>query len=177
MLSQSFIDELTAYISKMTRPAPARRQPPSAAAEKLHADVSALAARPAQAESLAIEDYLQRHRSEETFSTLLLKYIDRSRKTDAEIYKAAGVDRRHFSKIRGNRDYRPSKPTALALCLALELSKREAIRLLSLAGYSFSAGSTGDLVVAFCIEKGIYSLTEVNEALAYFDQKALGVIE
>jgi hypothetical protein len=49
--------------------------------------------------------------------------------------------------------------------------------LLGLAGYSLSNSDTGDLIVRFCIEKKIYNLLYVNEALKYFGVKTLGVTE
>lgn len=121
-----------------------------------------------------IEDYIKNNKSFETFSTRLLKYIDELGVIDTTIYKAAGIDRRHFSKIRSNRDYKPSKPTVISLCLALNLSPDKADDLLKLAGYSLSCSETADLVVMFCIEKGIFNLMEVNEALEYFGQRTLG---
>lgn len=121
-----------------------------------------------------LEDYIRKQKSKETFSMKLLQYIDLTGLTDAEIYRRAGIDRRHFSKIRCDKEYRPKKTTVLALCLALKLDKNETEELLSLAGYSLSNGDTGDLVVKFCIERGIYDLMEVNEALDYFGQKVIG---
>lgn len=59
------------------------------------------------------------------FSETLLKLIDRSGKKDTEVYKKANVDRKLFSKIRNNPDYKPSKPTAVAFAIALELSLPE----------------------------------------------------
>lgn len=123
-----------------------------------------------------LEEYIKKQRSKETFSTKLLQYIDQTGLTDAEIYKCAGIDRRHFSKIRCDKDYQPRKTTVLALCLALQLDERRTAELLSLAGYSLSNGDTGDLVIRFCIERGIYDLMEVNAALDYFGQKAIGVV-
>jgi hypothetical protein len=123
-----------------------------------------------------LEEYIKRLRSEDTFSTLLLKYIDLTGLADADIYKRAGIDRRHFSKIRCDKDYKPKKATALALCLALRLDEEKTGELLRLAGYSLSNSDTGDLVVKFCIERGIYELMDVNEALVYFGQKAIGVM-
>ena len=53
------------------------------------------------------------------FSETLLKFIDRSGKKDAEVYKKANVDRKLFSIIRNNPDYKPSKSTAIAFAIAL----------------------------------------------------------
>jgi hypothetical protein len=123
-----------------------------------------------------IEEYIRKTRSEETFSTKLLKYIDRTGLPDSEVYKRAGIDRRHFSKIRCDKNYRPRKATAVALCLALELELSQVEELLELAGYSFSNSDTGDLIVKFCIKKGKYDLMDVNEALVYFGVKAIGAV-
>lgn len=128
-------------------------------------------------EESELENYINNERSRETFSTKLLKYIDKSELSDAEIYKKAGIDRRHFSKIRCDKYYQPKKVTAIALCIALELRLDEAEELLGIAGYSLTNSDTGDLVVKFCIERGIYSFTAINEALHYFGQKLLGVLD
>jgi hypothetical protein len=123
-----------------------------------------------------LEDYIRKEKSGETFSTKLLQYIDISDLSDAKIYKRAGIDRRHFSKIRCDKYYKPKKATAIALCMALQLTIEETVELLKIAGYSLSNSDTGDLVVKFCIEKGIYNLIEVNEALDYFGQRLLGIV-
>lgn len=123
-----------------------------------------------------LEEYINKEKSEETFSTKLLRYIDRSGLRDSEIYKKAGIDRRHFSKIRCDKYYSPKKTTVIALCIALELGLDETLELLQLAGYSLSNSDTGDLVVKFFIERKRYDLIEVNEALEYFGQKMLGVV-
>jgi len=123
-----------------------------------------------------LERYINKSRSNETFSTKLLQYIDRSGLADAEIYKKAGIDRRHFSKIRCDKNYSPKKSTVIALCIALELDLKETEEMLKLAGYSLSNSDTGDLVVKFFIERKIYDLMTVNEALDYFGQKMLGIV-
>lgn len=122
--------------------------------------------------SLELEDFIKKNRKP-TFNQVLFKYIDKKSTSDSTIYKKAGIDRRHFSKIRSNPDYKPGKNTAIALALALELSKKETDRLLSAAGYSLSDGDTFDLVIQFCIDKKIYGIHEVNEALDYFSLKPL----
>lgn len=124
-----------------------------------------------------IEEYIRKTKVKETFSTKLLKYIDSTGLPDADIYKKAGIDRRHFSKIRCDRDYRPKKATVIALCLALELKLEQVEEVLGLAGYYLSRSDTTDLIVRFCIEKGKYDLSDVNEALVYFGMKAIGVSE
>lgn len=113
-----------------------------------------------------------------TFSQVLFSFIDKKGVSDSDIYKRAGIDRRHFSKIRSNPDYRPGKNTVIALALALELCKQETNKLLSAAGYSLSDSDTFDLVIQFCVEKKIYDVHNVNQALDYFSLKPLiGVLE
>lgn len=117
-------------------------------------------------------DFVEKNRKP-TFNQVLFDFIDKKGTSDSEIYKKAGIDRRHFSKIRSNPDYRISKNTAIALALALELKKKETEILLSAAGYSLSDCDTFDLVIQFCIEKKIYDIHTVNEALDYFSLKPL----
>ncbi len=108
-----------------------------------------------------------------TFNQVLFEYIDKKNTSDIDIYKRAGIDRRHFSKIRSNLDYRPSKNTVIALALALQLDQNKAHRLLRSAGYSLSDSDTFDLVIQFCLEKKIYDIHDVNLALDYFSLKPL----
>lgn len=123
-----------------------------------------------------LEEYIKKTKREDTFRTMLLKYIDSTGLTDVDIYKRAGIDRRHFSKIRCNEDYHPKKETAVMLCIGLRLNLEQTEELLALAGYSLSNSDTGDLILKFCIEREIYNLMEINEALDYFGEKALGVV-
>ncbi len=111
--------------------------------------------------------YLEENR-EPVFTELLFGFIDRTGQKDSDIYKKAYIDRRLFSKIRSNKDYTPAKKTVIALCLALELTRSEADRLLSSAGYSLSRADDYDLIIAFCIEKKIFDFYEINEALDRF---------
>ncbi|MBE6964286.1 MAG: hypothetical protein E7443_06825 [Ruminococcaceae bacterium] len=109
------------------------------------------------------------------FSETLLKLIDRTGKKDPEIYRKAGIDRKLFSKIRKNRDYRPSKATALALAFALELDLEETEDLIGRAGYTLSHSSKFDIIVEYFIQTGNYDVSELNEVLFHFDQPLLGV--
>ena len=108
------------------------------------------------------------------FSQYLLQLIDAKGMTDAECYKRANVDRKHFSKIRSNPAYRPGKATVLAFCVALELTLPQAQELLSRAGYALSPASKMDVVVEFFISRGIYDVDEINHVLFLYDLPLLG---
>ncbi len=123
----------------------------------------------AEAESLA--DLLKM--TDAGFSETLLKLIDKSGKTDAEIYKKANVDRKHFSKIRSNPDYKPSKVTAVAFALALELDLAETQDFIGRAGYTLSHSSKFDLIVEYFIKQKNYNIIELDIALFEYDQPTI----
>ena len=108
-----------------------------------------------------------------SFSSEVTRMVgERFRKASA-FYIPAGIDKRTFHKIRTDYLYKPSRTTAMKCCLGLRLNEEEARELMGLAGFSFSPSDPSDLVVLFCIEKGIWDLASVNYLMDSFDLKDL----
>lgn len=111
---------------------------------------------------------------DESFAAAVLRLIDERGFTDVQVYKRANMSRQLFAKIRKDDGYRPTKRTACALAIALELSYAEACDLLGRAGFALSHSSKFDVIVEYFLISGIYDIFKVNEALYAFDQPLLG---
>lgn len=121
----------------------------------------------------SLEEYMKA--MDKSFAYKLFDYIDSKGMTDVECYKKANVDKKTFSKIKCNpQTYKPSKQTAVAFAIALELSLDETQDLLSSAGLTLSRSFVFDKIIRYFIQKGNYNIFEINEALFEFDQMLLG---
>ena len=131
-----------------------------------------VASKAIKTDSRSLEDLVTE--LESSFAESLFKYIDDKGLTDPEVYKRANLDRKLFSKIRKNKNYKPSKNTALALAVALELNLDETKDFIGKAGYALTRSSKMDIIVEFFIKQNNYDIFELNEVLFYYEEPLLG---
>lgn len=108
-----------------------------------------------------------------TFHEWLFDIIDEKGLSDPEVYKKANLTRQHFSKIRSNPKYQPTKITVISLAFALQLNLDQTLDFLETAGYTLSSSILFDLIIEYHLKKRIYDIFEVNEVLFMYDQKTL----
>ena len=125
-----------------------------------------------QSKAVSLPDLLRQ--ADAGFSETLLRLIDKSGHKDSTIYKKAHVSKQHFSKIRNNPNHKPTKETAIAFALALELDVAQTNDLIGRAGYTLSNSSKFDLIIRYFIEHKKFDIVEINIALYEFDQTLLG---
>ena len=179
--------ELNAYLDSnlsITENKPSASAPATAPAEKKRGGVQEKFLSHMQLNSVKDDccdvDYLNRpdldkllEQKAESFSEMLLRLIDEKDLKDSDVYKRANIDRRLFSKIRGDENYVPSKKTAIAFCLALQLEMEEAKKLLATAGYALSASSRFDLIIMYLIETKEYNIHFANIVLDDYGEGTL----
>ncbi len=124
------------------------------------------------APAASIDDLLARR--DATFSEALLHEIDSRHLSDPEVYKRANIDRKLFSKIRGNAQYQPKKSTAVALALALCMNLDDTLDLIGRAGYTLTTSNKADIIVMYFIEHECWDLGLINEVLYKFGEPLVG---
>ena len=110
----------------------------------------------------------------DSFHTRLFRLIDERGMSHVQVYKAANLDKRLFSKILSNPKYKPKKETALALAIALRLNIDETADLLSRAGFALSPSNMTDVIVRYYIESGNYDMYKINCELFDHGEEPLG---
>ena len=120
-----------------------------------------------------IDNFVEKNRKIETFPVLLNRLREEKKLKPKELYKKAFIDRKLYSQIMGKRHYQPSKNTAIAFGLALELPYKIFKIFLQSAGFSLNHNSEFDLVIKYCVQNGIYNISSINDLL---DKKKLPLL-
>ena len=116
------------------------------------------------------DEWLKEHSLNKTFREFILDLLQERDIESVTFYQAAGIDRKLFSRMKTEKDYRPSKETAVRCCLALKLDIPQTEHLLSLAGYSLSWSLHEDLAIRYCIQNGVFNVFDVFEVLDMLKQ-------
>ena len=122
--------------------------------------------------SLSLGDFIKE--KDAGFTETLLELIKKKGMKNSAVYKKANISKQHFSKLINDPDAKPSKQTAIALALALELDLADTKDLIGRAGYALTNSSTFDLIIRYFIEHRQFNVIEINIALYEFDQSLLG---
>ena len=113
-----------------------------------------------------LDEYIKKNKG--SFQATLFTYVKRSGKQDSEIYRAAGITKSLYSKMK-NPSYNVQKDSVLRLAVALELNIEETYDLLESAGYAIDTGKISDLVFEYSIINRQYDidriLYEIDERL------------
>jgi hypothetical protein len=115
--------------------------------------------------------FISKERERETFLAMLERLRKEKGMTAAQLYNGAWIRKQLYSKIMGERNYHPSKNTVFAFDFSLRLDREGMDKLLESTGYRFSNSSIADLVVLFCLDRGIFDFHDVNALLLSADQK------
>lgn len=113
-------------------------------------------------------------KKQEPFNKCLFQMIDEKGLKDSDVYKKSGLTRQMFSKIRCKEDYIPTKSIMLSLAVGMHLTVQETERLLASGNQLLSMSDTGDLIVRFFMDQGVYNLDVYNEYLFEYHQHILG---
>lgn len=132
-----------------------------------------------------LDSVLENAKDAKTFRDRMEDWMREKNISPSELQRNADIDRRHFSKIRGQKDYRTTKSTAIAIAVGLGLGSEDACELISLAGFALSPSSRSDLIVRYFFEnrnlffrenanKNQYTVAVLNDILTEHGEEVLG---
>ena len=109
---------------------------------------------------------------EGSFAAEVLKYMTEKDLKEAQICQRANMERRLFLKLKAGSQ--PSKASAYAMAVALELNQEETEELLKTADLSITARDTMDSILKHYITNEIYDVYRINATLFLYEQPLLG---
>jgi O-acetyl-ADP-ribose deacetylase (regulator of RNase III) len=123
---------------------------------------------------VAVKEDIIKDQVEEPFAEAVLEIIRKKDLDEVDVYKRANLDRKLFSKLRSNKNYQPSRSTAISLAVGLQLTLTETEELLEKAGYALSKASMADWIVKYYLLHRCYDIITINEALLDHGAKPFG---
>ena len=110
------------------------------------------------------------------FSETVIRLVSERFRTQTAFCEQAGLSKQLFQKMKADPAYIPRKRTALACVIGLEMAPDEADSLLRRGSYSLSRSSITDVIVSFFLNKRIFDIRLINEALDEYGEEPLGSI-
>ena len=107
------------------------------------------------------------------FVTTLIGLMEERGIGDAEMSSRMGWTPEDMAALRTDGQCCPVKDQVFAFGLALELKRDEMQRLLASAGYALSEDEVYDIVLLHCMDRGVFGLEDVNDALKCFNLKPI----
>ena len=122
-------------------------------------------------EGKSLSEFINQNLDKRKFGNIVNEYLYKKNITTSQLSVNAGIDRKLISKFISDCNYHPSKDTALAVCIGLNLNSTEARELLKISGYSFASNSQRDLTILYALDAGVYRIGDVNELLIELGEK------
>ena len=104
----------------------------------------------------------------QSFAEYLVDRIRAKGLKNAAVYNNAYVSKQLFSRIIRDPDYHPGKQNVLCLAVGAQMTFPEAVRLLSLAGYTFSENDKMDIIFSYFIRHHRCDIYEIENALGIY---------
>lgn len=111
---------------------------------------------------------------QETFAKFLGEQLKERDMTPAALARSSNMMSSTVVRLLKAENPVPEKSQVLAIGIALGLAREQFEHMLQLCGYCLSECVPRDMVVSYYLDKGIYSLEQVNRALFIYDIPTLG---